>query len=486
MTNSMGKTVKTTQEQAITSWTNYLNQVRLEQLHEALSAQDQNLSRAMSTLEESLRIVREEIVSTNRGGTKGMHGFIAEITECGVSNARRQVVGKNSNCVWVNDNGPVDIVRGGVSIQQKFVNSGNHLSLQAIKQHSSAYPDFLLNGGKYQIPEDHYEKIKCLLNLPEKEAMKMPTKTSEFSLKQWKEVQAFFKEGDIKWKDIEPSKLSYGEVQQGKIESTYRNERKSLRETDEQLRKKVVSDSRSTLQEGAKVVAVSAGIEGTIGLISGIYKKKKSGKILSQFSKDDWKEVIKETGKETAKGGLRGAGVYVITNATAMPAAVACSIVTSSMNVAELLYQTRKGEISWDGFVSKAEDCCVLAAVSAYSSMAGQAIIPIPILGAVIGNIVGTVLYQNLKGFLSEDELGRMNIYMESFEKQERRLSEEYQEYLLFLRKNLCEYMVILDEAFDVDSHLALEGSAALANWAGVPQDKILRKIDDVDDYMLN
>ena len=54
-----------------------------------------------------------------RGGQYGMHGFIAEVAECGIGNAREQIEGKALIYEWIND-----------------------------------------NGGVYQIPEDHYSLDK--------------------------------------------------------------------------------------------------------------------------------------------------------------------------------------------------------------------------------------------------------------------------------------------------------------------------------------
>lgn len=63
-----------------------------------------------------------------------MHGFIAEVAECGISNARHQLehggLGPN---IWIDDNGPADIAREGILIQQKFCEAGGNLSLAAIK-----------------------------------------------------------------------------------------------------------------------------------------------------------------------------------------------------------------------------------------------------------------------------------------------------------------------------------------------------------------
>ncbi len=126
------KITKSDLEQASASWINYLNQTRLDKLFHQLQQQDGNLEQSMTTIDAALKTIKDEIIVKNRGGTKGMHGFIAEVAECGITNARKQVIGERANCVWINDNGPADLIRDGIQIQQKFVASGNHLSLQAM------------------------------------------------------------------------------------------------------------------------------------------------------------------------------------------------------------------------------------------------------------------------------------------------------------------------------------------------------------------
>ena len=232
-----GKVLRRNEEQAVASWINYLNQVRLDRLIEGLNNQEINFSDAINTLVSTMAKINETIIERNRGGLRGMHGFIAEVAECGVGNAREQILGKMPIYKWVNDNGPADLIRDGVEIQQKFVNSGNHLSLQAIKQHYSDYPWFLDGGRKYQIPADHYEKIKYLLSIPEEQANKMPKSNGEFSLKQWKEVHEFFDGEKIKLSDIEPSRFSYKDVQRDQIQETIGLEKNSIKETDEAIRK---------------------------------------------------------------------------------------------------------------------------------------------------------------------------------------------------------------------------------------------------------
>ena len=142
------KIVKSSQEQAVGAWINYLNQVRLDRLVEALSKQNINFADAMETIETALVTIKEDIIIRNRGGDKGMHGFIAEIAECGIGNARQQILGKSAGYIWINDNGPNDLTRGAEAIQQKFVQSGGHLSLRAVAEHLKHYPEYLAEGHK--------------------------------------------------------------------------------------------------------------------------------------------------------------------------------------------------------------------------------------------------------------------------------------------------------------------------------------------------
>lgn len=477
---------KSNQEQAVASWINYLNQLRLDALSKALNEQDANLSQAIKTIDATFKVIRDDIVIRNRGGIKGMHGFIAEVAECGIGNARQAIQGKAPNYIWINDNGPADLVRDGIPIQQKFVNAGNHLSLQAIKQHLESYPWFLGQGGKYQIPEDHYKKICYLLSIPKEQAYKMATSTGEFSLKQWQEVQDFFNNGDVKLSDIEPSKLSYKDVLPGKIEDTLKNEKSSLRETDKEIRQQAYEDSKPTLNEGMKAAAAAAVIEGGFTFITAIIRKIKTGKSIKDFNEDDWTEILKESGVSFAKGGIRGASIYALTNFTATPAAVANSLVTASFGVAQQTYLLKTGAISTEDFILNSEVLCLDVSVSALSSFVGQAIIPVPVLGAVIGNTVGMFIYSVAKDNLKKKERMILEGYLRELEELEKSLDREYRIYVRKLNEELRKFYALLEDAFAVNCSAALEGSVELATYLGVPAEELLKNSAEVDDYFLN
>ena len=482
------KMIKNGQEQAVASWINYLNQVRLDRLMEALQKEELNLNEAMSTIGETLKTISRDIVNNGkgRGGQYGMHGFIAEVAECGIGNAREQIEGKAPIYEWINDNGPEDLRRGATLIQQKFVNGGGHLSLQAIRMHLNAYPDFLDNGGVYQIPEDHYEKIKWLLSISEKEANKMPTSTGDFSLKQWREVHEFFKNGDIPLDKVEPSKLKYSEVQKGTYEQTFSKEKDSLRKRNQERKEQAYNKSKPTLSEGAKATAAAAAIEGAMALCLGIAEKRKSGKKFNAFDEEDWKEIAATTGKGTLKGSIRGASIYTLTNFTATPVAVASAMVTATFGIAEQAYQLKQGNVNEQRFIENTEMLCLDASVSALSSFAGQILIPVPVLGAVIGNTVGTMMYQIAKDNLSAREQKIFEEYAEAVRQLDVSLQDQYQEFVDEIGKDTKLFMELLNRAFAPDIRVAFEGSIDLAKSCGVPVDEILDSKEKIASYFMD
>lgn len=207
--------VKSTQEQGFYAWIDYLNQLRLNELLAKLATQDINLEQALAELQK-MKVDIAAMIASNRGGGKGIHGFIAEAAEVGIENARNLIKGLDAACEWINDNGPADLLRNGVEIQQKCVRAGGHFGLEAVREHLEKYPDFIRNGGKYQLPKDFYEEIKGLLKMSQEEAARESASTYRL----WKWVQDFFAESGDAAENLEPAVLDYSAVQKGKIDET--------------------------------------------------------------------------------------------------------------------------------------------------------------------------------------------------------------------------------------------------------------------------
>lgn len=476
-----------TQEQAVAAWVNHLNQLRLDRLLAALRQQDMNFRDALESLDEAIKTIDLEVVATNRGGVTGMHGFIAEVADVGVGNARSHIVGEGSIYEWVNDNGPADLMRAGVAIQEKFVASGGRLGLGAIEQHAQKYPDFIANGGKYRIPNDHFDTIQKLRAMSPKEAGTLLTRSGDGpSLKDWQRVHTFFEEGIVTFESLEGSHLEYAQVQRGAYGSALEAEKDALRSTDQSQRDGALHMSQPRLREGVKVTAAAAAVEGGTAFVLAVAERRREGTRLQELSGDDWLDIAGETGFGAVRGGIRGMSLYSLTNFTATPAAVAGSIVTAAFGIAEQANKLRRGEIGELEFIENAELVSLEAAVSALCSCVGQALIPIPILGAVIGSTVGTVMYQAASSCLSEREAALIERFLTEQRALDLRLAAEYQELIESLEARMTDYLEMLEQAFSPEPDIALLGSVALARSLGVAGEDVLDSEEKALAYFLD
>lgn len=487
--------IKSNQEQAVAAGIDLLNQIRLDRLVSSLKQQDVNLETALSSIKGALNKIARDVIDVNRGGQKGMHGFIAEIAEEGVGNARRQILGKKGSYRWVNDNGPVDLLRDGVAIQQKFVAAGGRFGLGAIADHLEKNPNFIRGGGKYQLPSDHFEVIQRLRSMTSQEAGVLLGKTDGGpSYKDWQRIQSFFEKGDIPFDSLEPSTLKYAQAQRGTYKQVLESEQDSIHGTDRIRRNASHQQSRPSLKQAAQATAVAGAFEAGTALVVTIIAKLCEGKKLKDFSAQDWREIASEGGLGVVKGSVRGLSIYTLTNYTPKsaaayrptPGAVASAIVTAAFSIAEQANMLRRGEINEQEFIKNAELVTLEAAVSALSSFVGQALIPIPVLGAVIGNTVGIIMYQSVASSLSRREAELIEQYLEEQRMLDERLAGEYRTLLEDLEANMTIYVEILDRAFSPDVQVSLEGSIELALSLNVPVEEILDSEEKARSYFLD
>lgn len=166
MTGGLGRAVKSSQEQAAASWITYLNQVRLNTLFEKLNQQDINLEEALKELDELKQFLGDPSHILGSESTK--HGEIAEHMQVNISNARRAVQGLSKNHTFdgVGRTAPEDYIRDGQQVQSKFYNGlkQTFFNSHGLADHMETYPDFIKNGGSYDIPKDQYEKLAVLLD----------------------------------------------------------------------------------------------------------------------------------------------------------------------------------------------------------------------------------------------------------------------------------------------------------------------------------
>jgi len=475
------KIVKSTQEQAAASWVDYLNQLRLNELMAKLTQQDTNLEGALETLNNLKIFVSNP--GTILGSELTKHGEIAEHAQVNISNARRIIEGLKSEYTFdgVGRLAPEDYLRNGTYIQAKFYNSAKN-TLKAIEIHHNKYPDYIKNGGKYQIPKDYYSALEKYAGMSLEEGGKL---TKEEGWRLYVAVQKFLDQSGVDLKDIEPTIVGYDDIQLNTVNKTIANEQNNIEDTDQSRRNQFHEESKPTLQEGLKATAASAAIEGGMSFCLNVAKKLKSGKKLNDFTEQDWKDVGIETAKGTGKGTIRGASIYTLTNFTATPAAVASALVTASFGMTSQAYLLRQGKITSEEFIENSEIVCLDVTVSAVASLMGQVIIPIPVLGAVIGNAVGMFMYGIAKDNLSRQEQTLILGFNENIQKLNEQLDVHYMNTIEQLQQEFAKFKSISELAFDLDVNVAFAGSVTLSQLVGCSEGKILKDKAAVDTFFL-
>ena len=240
------------------------------------------------------------------------------------------------------------------------------------------------------------------------------------------------------------------------------------------------------MKEAAKVAGVSASLEGGTAFIFGIIRKIKSGKKITDFTTEDWKEVGVDTTIGTAKGGIRGTAIYYLVNQKNVSAPVANAIMTTSFGIIAKALKVNQGKITTNDFYDNSMAISLDVSISTISSVVGSAVIPIPILGTIVGNTVGMWIYSIAKGVLSQAELKSIKQKNLELELLQQKLDIEYKQYLEAIDKRINDYKGILSYALDDDALVAYESAEKAAYHLGLT-DKIEElSIEERDKYFLS
>ena len=172
-----------------------------------------------------------------------------------------------------------------------------------------------------------------------------------------------------------------------------------------------------------------------------------------------------------------------MTNFTATPAAVASAFVTAAFGVAAQARQLEQGAISENDFVCNSTVLCLDVSISAIASLAGQVLIPIPVLGAVIGNCAGLFYWSICKDFASERECILADAYRQDMQALNVQLHARYLDLLTQLQQEFEKFESMQQLAFDEDVNRAFAGSVELALFVGVPEQKILTGAEQIDQF---
>jgi hypothetical protein len=456
-----------------------LNNQRIQDEIMKLAAQDAAFSNAIKQADK----VREFIGNPNNilGSELTKHGEIAEQVEVGIRNARAALAQENMTATFdgIGRTAPADYAIDGMLVQSKFINGANN-NLTHVLKHMDDYSNFGRDGSFYHIPKDNYETIIRIKeglpvdNLSEKSKAAILNKIQEIEQQSGQSFEQV----------VKPGISDYAEVQQGKIVETLDKHEQELKQQNEKLKETIKDDHKPSWEGAAQAAAVAGAVGGAISLGTALYSKHKQGKnpFKGDFSSDDWKDVGISTAKGAGGGAIAGGAIYLLTNNAALPAPFAGAIVSAAKGVSSLIQDYNGGKITFEEFMDLGLMVCSESAIVGLATAAGQTLIPIPILGAVIGSLAGKILAEFAIGKrrdVAEWMRQDMADYM-------RKIDANYQAIIKQINEEFDRLGKLTEAAFDFQRNVDLfSASVDLARAYGVAEDKIISSHAELDDFML-
>ena len=450
--------------QTAASWAALDAAARGEALAAALTKQDRGFLEALGEIQKVRDFLNQPIL----GNEYTKHGEIAEQVHVGVRRAVDLLHQRTPSASFegVGRFGPVDYLDGGREIQSKFYNSLQK-SLGGVKSHLEQNKDFVSSGKGYHIPKNQFEQLRESGAIGDELERITGNPLNDF---------------------VEPSEVTYDEVQPGKVHETIKGHEDSLADKNKELKDQAHGEHGPSLSGAATAAAVGAAAGGGVRFAQAVWVKYREGKnpFQGDFSVEDWKDIGLDTAKGAGTGAVAGGTLYLLTNSTDLAAPFAGALVSGLMGIGDLLGQYHAGEIDGEQFV----DCSLMvaaeAAIVGLSAAAGQTVIPIPMLGAFVGSIAGKIVASAIRDGLGQAEselIERLKAYeVEAIGKLDDALRAAIEELDAHFGRLSDLARIAFDET--VNTQLRLSASIQIAEAVEVPDRQILRSNADLDAFM--
>lgn len=462
---------------------------------ESLTDFNDKLKRSLEKVEN----VRDFVKSPEHilGSQSTKHGEIAEYREVEIVNARRIMEGLVEDRTFdgVGRTAPEDYLIDGVPVQSKFV-GGTWKSLDHVLKHMHKYPSFTSKGGYYHIPKDQYEtlikiyrgesvgelsvrtinKSKELIAQLEQTTGKQFTDVVRPSISNYKDVQLCYEDGQCKVKRLDGDEEELKNIHAQKV--------KTARKTYDEQKAEAQQSTNPSWEEAGKYAAIAALI--TAGTTAGIkiYNKIKEGKKITEFSNDDWKEIGYDFTKGGIKGGVSGLSIYGLTKLSGLSAPFAAAVVTSSLGAVSLAKDYYDGKISKDDFATQMYGISMEATITGIGTVFGQMLIPIPMLGAIIGATVSKSALLVSQYVLDKKESELIKKMQEEYDNVVTLLDAQEKKYIDYMDTYFSKLGGFIEAAMSKDSAARLYGSINLCHFLGVREDIIIHNISELDKFM--
>ncbi|MGB6406153.1 MAG: hypothetical protein WBF39_01680 [Planococcus donghaensis] len=468
---------------------NRLDQVVKEKIREQ-NLQNENFENALEHLMKMRRFLSNP--QNILGSEQTKHGEVAEHLEVNVRNARAALNGFSGVATFegVGRTAPEDFILEGIKYQSKFINGTNN-ALKHILNHYNKYEDGTMN---YSIPKDQYEVIEAI------RAGNPPNYLSDkFIRNLLQKVEEIENRTDRSFQDlVRPSISNYDEVQLGVVGKTVSNYQNEIVDENQNIQDEILKESKrkeklleakrgASIGEGVKIAGSAAAIAASLNTITVIYGKVKKGKNIQDFNEDDWKEIGLSSSKAGAKGGVTAGSIYALTNLTSLSAPFAGAVVSAAMGLASLSADLKEDRISMDEFVTEGQILCIEAGIAATGGAIGQMLIPIPVLGSIIGTVTANFVWGFAKDKIGAREQELKKVLDEYTSSLLAEVNQAYQEIIAKINETYDHYNSLIEAAFDIQANSAVLAAASvnLAVALGVDNSKILRTDAELDSFFL-
>lgn len=469
------------------------NVSRAQELARSLSQQDNALLQAL----EQIKWVEEKIGTPERllGSEKTKHGEIAEIVEVGIRKARDLLNRQLPTARWLGGSerfSSADYQISGIDVQAKFI-KGTGRNLDHVLKHMQKYNYFGRDNSYYHVPKDQYEIMQRIARGQSVEGLLQDG--SPLSQKSINGIQAKIREieqlsGKPFEQVVKPSISTYAEVQQGEVHKTLDRHEADLKSENDKLKSDIQVEHQPSFGEMARVSAIGAGVGAGFKVTFKLYEKWKEGKnpFKGDFTQADWQDVGIAGLQGGVTGGISGAAIYALTNFADLSAPFAGAVVSANFAIANLGKQYVKGEITADEFLELGQIVCAESALVAISTAVGQTLIPIPVVGAVVGSIAGRMVIDFGKKYLGEESEKLKQRLTEYYNRCLDRIDQTYRDVVASIMIAYERLGNLTDAAFDVtrNTALRLQASVDLAIEYRVPTSKIIHTVDELDAFMMS
>jgi esterase/lipase len=365
----------------------------IKEYHVAYNGIDNEAGKA---LKKGLKEINKYKVSADpvqaKKNLKQQAGYSAEVGEVARENAERIIKGEKTRVVRADDVGYVshplydtfvldeagNIIKGS-GMQMKFVGSSGADCAEKLMSHK--FDKYRDNNVPIEVPSDYFDECKKTLNdkasKVKKQLESAQTKgDAELTQKHWEELQRIEKTRDT----LEKSKLSSAEAMALRVNPKLG------------VAKDIV---RLGHRGGVEAARMGAVVGGGIALISNIVSVAKGDKEIGEATLD----AVKNTGGAAALGYGSGFVGGVVGGAMKNSgsqyirclgkAGLPAQIVTVALETTKTCYRYFSGEIDGTECLTELGEKGTGMLASAAGATVGQMVIPIPVVGGLIGGMIG-------------------------------------------------------------------------------------------------